>query len=101
MPKPIVIAHHLIWTAYGYWLPNDPRGSMSKKIACDVIAELGELHYGRKKVQPSARKIQEFRNESRSALKYALLDFRSNDFPVIAEALADVALSSQDCSKAN
>ena len=24
---PIVIAHHLIWTAYGWWLPNDPRGS--------------------------------------------------------------------------
>jgi REP element-mobilizing transposase RayT len=89
MPNPIIIAHHLIWTAYGYWLPNDPRGSMSRSIACDVIAELGELHYGRKKVQPSAREIQEFRNQSRSALKYSLLDFRSSDFPIVADALAD------------
>jgi REP element-mobilizing transposase RayT len=86
----VVIAHHLIWTAYGYWLPNDPRGSMSKVIACDVIAELGELHVGRKKVQPSAREVVEFRNQSRSALKHVLLDFRIQDFPVIANALAEV-----------
>jgi hypothetical protein len=52
VPRPIVIAYHLIWTGYGWWLPNDPRGSMSHRIASDVIAELGELHYGRKKVQP-------------------------------------------------
>ena len=24
---PIVIAYHLIWTVYGWWLPNDLRGS--------------------------------------------------------------------------
>ncbi len=48
----MVIAYHLIWTAYGWWLPNDPRGSMSKCIASDTIAELGALHYGRKRVHP-------------------------------------------------
>ncbi len=85
----MVIAHHLIWTAYGYWLPNDPRGSMSKTIACDVIAELGKLHYGRKKVQPSAREIREFHEQSRSVLKHPLLDFRVADFPAVAEALAE------------
>ena len=37
MPAPIVIAHHLIWTAYGWWLPNDPRGSNSQVIRSDVI----------------------------------------------------------------
>src|SRR5439155_22569198 len=25
----MVLAHHLIFTAYGFWLPNDPRGSWS------------------------------------------------------------------------
>ena len=58
-------------------------------IASDVIAELGELHFGRKKVQPSAREIKEFHNQSRSALKYSLIDFRSSDFPVITDALAE------------
>ncbi len=90
MPKPIVIAYHLIWTAYGYWLPNDPRGSMSKAIASDVIAELGTLHFGRKKVQPSAREIRDFHNRSQNAIKYSLLDFEIEDFPVVADALSQV-----------
>lgn len=25
----MILAHHLIMTAYGFWLPNDPRGSWS------------------------------------------------------------------------
>src|SRR5690242_5405639 len=31
MPPPI-IAHHIIFTTYGFWLPNDPRGSWSDYI---------------------------------------------------------------------
>ncbi len=85
----MVIAYHLIWTAYGYWLPNDPRGSMSKAIASDVIAELEKLHYGRKKVQPSAREVREFHKRAKNALKRPLLDFKVSDFSVVAEALAD------------
>ena len=41
----MVPAHHLVWTAYGWWLPNDPRGSMSNSIASDVIAQLGERNF--------------------------------------------------------
>ena len=85
----MVIAYHLIWTAYGYWLPNDRRGSMSKTIACDVIAELGALHYGRKKVQPAAREVREFRNRARNVLKYPLLDFELPDTSAIADGLAE------------
>src|SRR5688500_14963575 len=46
----MVLAYHLVWVAYGWWLPNDPRGSMSSAIASDVIADLGDIHYGRKKL---------------------------------------------------
>ncbi len=60
MDRPIVIAHHLIWTAYGWWLPNDPRGSGSRYIASDVIAELGRLHPGRKLIQPSSVEVRQF-----------------------------------------
>ena len=85
----MVIAHHLIWTAYGYWLPNDPRGSMSKSIASDVIAQLGKLHYGRKKVQPSGREVRQFQDQSRGALKYPLLRFATSDFSVIADGIVE------------
>ena len=85
----MVIAYHLIWTAYGYWLPNDPRGSMSKTIASDVIADLGTLHFGRKKVQPSSREVREFRDRAKNALKYPLLDFKLAEFSAIAAGFAD------------
>src|SRR5947199_6339873 len=75
MPHPIVIAHHLIWTAYGWWLPNDPRGSCSHYIASEPIAELGELHYGRKKRQPAGREIRAFYTQARDVLTFPLLTF--------------------------
>src|SRR6476619_522693 len=90
MPLPIVIAHHLLSTAYGWWLPNDPRGSCSTCIANDVIAELGELHYGRKKVQPAGREIREFYREAEHVLRQALLTFSREDVTIIAQAFADV-----------
>lgn len=90
MAQPIVIAHHLIWTAYGHWLPNDPRGSGSKAISCDVIAELGELHYGRKKVQPLARDVREFYQRAAGVLKHALLTFDEKARSEIGNALEEV-----------
>ena len=88
MQRPMVIAHHLIWTAYGFWLPNDPRGSNSRTIASDVIAELGELHFGRRKVQPSSRTIRAFHQRAKEVLKFPVSQFDSQETQVIAEAFA-------------
>src|SRR6058998_1108964 len=65
---PIVIAYHLIWTVYGWWLPNDPRGSTSKTIA-SLIAALGELHFGRKRIQPASRDVRAFYEQAAKVLK--------------------------------
>ncbi len=77
MQRAMVIAHHLILTAYGWWLPNDPRGSGSQAVATDVIAELGELHQGRRRVQPPSATIREFYTRAGGVLKYPLLEFTS------------------------
>src|SRR5947199_6069225 len=90
MQKPIVIAHHLSWTAYGWWLPNDPRGSGSTTIRSDVIAELGELHFGRKRVQPAGRVVRDFYNQADEVLKYSLLTFEAAARDTIAAAFAEV-----------
>lgn len=84
----MVIGHHLVWTAYGWWLPNDPRGSMSRNIACDVLAELGELHYGRKRLQPVSAEIRDFYERAESVLKHPLHEFGPGEVPLIAEAFA-------------
>ena len=89
MPPPLVIAHHLIWTAYGWWLPNDPRGSTSRTIASDVIAQLGELHYGRRAVQPPSAAIREFYQRAEGVLKFPLIEFGQDEFAAIARGLGD------------
>jgi REP element-mobilizing transposase RayT len=86
----MVVGYHLIWTAYGWWLPNDPRGSSSHEIRVERIADLGELHHGRKAVQPSSPELRRFYDNARSALKHELLTFSSEAVAVIADAFAAV-----------
>ncbi|MDB5297754.1 MAG: Transposase [Phycisphaerales bacterium] len=86
----MVLAHHLIWVAYGWWLPNDPRGSTSRTIRNDVLSELGELPYGRKRVQPASRDIRAFYAEAQQFLRHELLTFSPHDVGMIAQAFKEV-----------
>jgi REP element-mobilizing transposase RayT len=90
MGQPLVIAYHLIWTAYGWWLPNDPRGSGSTAIRSDIIAELGQLHYGRKRVQPAGREVARFYEQAAVVLRHPLLTFDESARAEIAAAFAGV-----------
>jgi len=90
MANPIVIAHHLIWTAYGTWLPNDPRGSGSHQVSCDVLKELGDLHYGRKRVQPAGWEIRSFYDQAHQRLRFPVLPFSMDEIRHITEAFAEV-----------
>jgi REP element-mobilizing transposase RayT len=86
----MVAGFHLIWTAYGWWLPNDPRGSSSQEIRVEKLTQLGEVHYGRKPVQPAGRVIQEFYQKARGLLYHPLLTFEDCDIKSIAESFARV-----------
>ncbi|MFG0251285.1 MAG: hypothetical protein ACF8NJ_00250, partial [Phycisphaerales bacterium JB038] len=90
MAKPLVIAHHLIWTVYGRWLPNDPRGSTSQLVASDRIAALGDLHFGRKAIQPTSRELREFYERAGEVLKHPLLEIRDSAVDLVASAFASV-----------
>ena len=90
MPQPLVIAYHLIWTAYGWWLPNDPRGSGSETVRNDIFEELGTLHLGRKKVQPAGRVVREFYDQAADKLKHPLLKFDEAAVNVIADAFQEI-----------
>ena len=41
MHHPRVLAYHLILTAYGFWLPNDPRGSWSDFVRAWELQRFG------------------------------------------------------------
>jgi REP element-mobilizing transposase RayT len=89
----MVIAYHLIWTGYGWWLPNDPRGSGSREIRADVLRDLGEAHYGRKRIQPPRHLVREFYAEAHKRLRFDPLRFDAADRQVIADAFADTIRS--------
>ena len=36
-----IVAYHVILTAYGFWLPNDPRGSWSKSVRSPDLFRVG------------------------------------------------------------
>jgi REP element-mobilizing transposase RayT len=86
----MIAGYHLIWTAYGWWLPNDPRGSTSKELRCAQIASLGELHYGRRRIQPAGEVVREFYDAARGILKNTLLRFTPEEIEAIASAFAAV-----------
>src|SRR5271154_4752788 len=72
----MVIAHHVIFTAYGFWLPNDPRGSWSEGVrSWDIF-----LH-GRATKTDDRRSVarrphdQEKRRATKLALKYEPIRF--------------------------
>jgi REP element-mobilizing transposase RayT len=90
MANPLVIGYHLVWTAYGHWLPNDPRGSGSKVIRSDLLAQLGEIHYGRKKVQPSSKDIKAFYEQAKQLLRHPVLEFGDAERKIVALAFAEL-----------
>jgi len=38
----MALAHHIIFSAYGFWLPNDPRGSWSRFVGCWELVRFGK-----------------------------------------------------------
>lgn len=88
MPRTPVIAYHVIWTAYGTWLPNDPRGSTSRSVASEEIAELGPHHYGRRTKQPSRGFLLAFYRAADEVLKFPRILLTAAEFEIVAAGLA-------------
>lgn len=90
MLRPLVIAHHLIFTVYGRWLPNDPRGSSSRVVRNSILEDLGELHLGSKGVQPDGRVIREFYRQADKRLQHEAIEFDADDRALVAASFAHV-----------
>jgi REP element-mobilizing transposase RayT len=83
----MVAGYHLIWTVYGFWLPNDPRGSTSKEVRIEPIAALGEHHYGRKEQQPRAKELREFLKSASDALAHKVYTLEDAEITLVGAAL--------------
>jgi len=86
----MIIAYHAIFTTYGTWLPNDPRGSYSKAIYNAELAELGCIRYGRQNPQPDRPKMRRFRTAAVPRLSRPPYYIDDATRPIIAGAFAEV-----------
>jgi len=91
----LVIAHHIILTGYGHWLPNDPRGSMSRYLRKGELGEFGPIHFGRKPRQPSPGEIRDFYRQAEGALHSETIWFDAPERRAIGTALGRVMRESR------
>ena len=88
MANPLVIAYHLIWTGYGWWLPNNP--AAADPIPFAMISSPNSANYTTAanvfSLPPS--KIREFQDRAEDFLKHPRLSFDDEARQVIATALA-------------
>jgi len=85
-----VIAHHLVFMGYGHWLANDPRGSGSSEVRAETLKDLGEIHHGRKRIQPSREALREFYRDAEQKLDHEIIWFDGRMRRVIEESFGSV-----------
>lgn len=86
----MIIAYHAIFTTYGTWLPNDPRGSYSKTIYNTELLQLSDIHYGRQNPQPDRNTIRKFRVAAMPRLSYPPYHLTNDTRFIVADAFAKV-----------
>ena len=66
----MIHGYHAIWGTYGFWLPNDPRGSWSDFVGAWELRRFGKAHkqLNREDVDPFDLAL--WKRDSQSALKY-------------------------------
>jgi len=86
----MIIAYHAIFTTYGTWLPNDPRGSYSKEIYNEQLQLLGTIKYGRQNPQPAHKELLKFRTAAVPKLSRAPILLNENRRLIVAHAFGKV-----------
>src|SRR5438874_12311950 len=66
----MIHGYHLIWGAYGFWLPNDPRGSWSDFVASWELARFGETTKSIERHDVDLQQWRSWRRAAVAALKY-------------------------------
>jgi hypothetical protein len=87
-----VIAVHLVFTLYGHWAVNDPRGSGSTDFLDDKFEPLGPIHQGRKPrhEQPTRDELKAFHAQHEELLNFPVFWIDQAMRLEIAQAIREV-----------
>ncbi|MGC4032292.1 MAG: transposase [Tepidisphaeraceae bacterium] len=91
-----MLASHLIFSAHGFWLPNDPRGSWSKCVrSLDLYRAAGPATTtGAQSSVAYAEHDRAARLAAKSSLTYPPVRFDSAQARVLAKAFKEAAVES-------
>ena len=92
LPEEPIIAWHFIFCTYGFWLPNDPRGSWSRFVRSPEIYAAGGPATGNGKILRSVAGVQHdraLRNAAKAALKYPPVKFSGIQARAVARGFGE------------
>src|SRR5437660_4713047 len=86
----MVLGYHVIFGAYGFWLPNDPRGSWSDFVGSWELYRFGAATKVDTPIsRAAAAHNQRERLAAKSALKYPAVTFNEAQITAIAAGFAE------------
>src|SRR5687767_7551129 len=87
----MVLGYHAIWGAYGFWLPNEERGSWSTEVWAPNLQRFGPATKTEERRSLAGRPYNhDRRREMRAALKYPTVRFDPKQVDSVARGFASV-----------
>src|SRR6266480_5051032 len=87
----MVIAYHAIFAAYGFWLPNEQRGSWSTEVWAPHLREFGPATKTEERRSLAHRPFdRSLKRKAQQALKYPVVNFNGAQARAIARGVADI-----------
>lgn len=84
----MVHGYHLIWGTYGFWLPNDPRGSWSDFVYAWELARFGKATKSLDRIDVEPQEYATWREAARKALRYPAVTLSGRQAQVAGEGFA-------------
>ncbi|HEY8505832.1 MAG TPA: transposase [Gemmataceae bacterium] len=93
----MTVGYHLCFGAYGFWLPNDPRGSGSNYVGSKELLKFGRATKLKSRRRSVARKPHDVarRLAAKEALKYPAVRFNGVQARAVGRGFAEYARNSK------
>src|SRR3954470_8493292 len=87
----MVLGYHLVFGAYGFWLPNDPRGSGSWQVWAEHLRRYGPATGLEDRAQSVAHSDHDWRLRlaAKTALKYPAVHITEEQANAIADGFGE------------
>jgi REP element-mobilizing transposase RayT len=80
----MIHGYHVIWGTYGFWLPNDPRGSWSDFVASWELLRYGKTARSIERTDIDPERWNRWRASALTALKYPAVSLTAEQVQAVA-----------------